>query len=70
MYRNDLLIKSVICGNEYDPGEVIPGEYTGDVISHIRMDGWYKPEAQANIKHICKQCSNKIVDTIVKLRNN
>lgn len=53
-----------ICGKEYNPRDTMVNEYSGDVVSSIRIDGYYKPEDQANIKCICKQCSSAILDAV------
>ena len=56
-----------ICGNVFEHKDV--GEYTTEKVSFMRVDGYYKPEAQAEIKDICWNCSNEILKVFTKLKN-
>lgn len=58
-----------LCGSEYDPQSVQPTEYTEDVVSQMRIIGYYKPQEQCKIDCICKACSNKIISLIDKLKS-
>ena len=72
--KDNMAIKTVsvyecdICSSEYKPAAV--SERTPDIVSTIRIDGWYKPESQAVIKCICNTCSFEILKTIRKLENS
>lgn len=53
-----------ICNKEYNPEDTKVSEYSGDIVSSMRIDGYYKPEEQANVNYICKHCSSAIVNVI------
>lgn len=53
-----------ICNKEYNPTDTRVSEYSGDVVSSVRIEGYYKPEDQANMKYICKRCSSAILGVL------
>ena len=57
-----------ICNKEYNPEDTRVSEYSGDVVSSMRIDGYYKPEDQANINYICKHCSSAIIDVVCQCK--
>ena len=57
-----------LCGSEYDPQSVQPTEFGSEIVSYMRIDGYYKPEEQCKVADICKDCSDKIISLITDLR--
>lgn len=58
-----------ICYKEYNPKDTQVHEYSGEFVTGIRIDGWYKPEKQAVNKYICKSCSSRLLSVIREIKS-
>lgn len=59
-----------LCSKEYNPETTEVSEYSGERLTAMRIDGYYKPVSQAIIKCICLDCQSKILKVVNQIKES